>query len=80
MLAEDILLKDDLSTEMVPVPRELSSDCGMSLLCRLPDQKKIEEVFAKVTFTSEIAIYSHRPQRKKSGREFELLSVLPPGE
>jgi hypothetical protein len=76
MLAEELLLQDDIPVEMVPVPRELSSDCGMSLLCRLSDSKKIELIFAKATFTSEVLIYSGSKKNGSFERRFKLLSRL----
>ena len=77
MLAEELLLKDAVPVDMVPVPRELSSDCGMSLICSRRDFEKIKANFKKVTFTSEVQIYQCRKLNEKSERQFKLLLTLP---
>ena len=77
MLAEELLLQDDIPVEMVPVPRELSSDCGMSLYCRMSDLKKIELIFAQATFTSEVLIYCGSKQNESMAREFEFVLRVP---
>ncbi|MEA1921159.1 MAG: DUF3343 domain-containing protein [Pseudomonadota bacterium] len=76
MLAEELLLKADISVDMVPVPREISSDCGMSLACCLSDLDKIRANFEKVAFTSEVMIYECKRRDNKSDREFQLLLTL----
>ncbi|MCD6533181.1 MAG: DUF3343 domain-containing protein [Deltaproteobacteria bacterium] len=80
MLAEELLLKAEIPVDMIPVPRELSSDCGMSLACYLNDLDKIKENFKKATFTSEVMIYECKRGNeiggKKSDRDFQLLLTL----
>ena len=77
MLAEELLLQNNIPVEMVPVPRELSSDCGMSLLCQLSDLRKIKLLFTETVFTSEVLIYRCLKQNKSLAREFELVSRVP---
>ena len=76
MLAEELLLKAEIPVDMIPVPREISSDCGMSLACYLSDLDKIRANFEKVTFTSEVMIYECKRRDEKSDRDFQLLLTL----
>ena len=76
MLAEELLLQADIPVDMIPVPRELSSDCGMSLDCNLSDLDKIKANFKKATFTSEVMIYECKIGSKKSDRDFQLLLTI----
>jgi hypothetical protein len=76
MLAEELLLKAEIPVDMIPVPRELSSDCGMSLAGCLSDLDKIRAIFEKVTFTSEVMIYECKKMDEKSDREFQLRLTL----
>lgn len=57
MLAEELLIQDDIQIEMVPVPREISSDCGMSLTCAADDLNSVKTCLAKGTFTTPFKIY-----------------------
>ncbi len=72
MLAEELLLEADVPIEMIPVPREISSDCGMCLACRLKDLERIRESFKKKPFTSSITIY----ESNKPDPDFKLLLTL----
>ncbi|RLB70757.1 MAG: hypothetical protein DRH03_06710 [Deltaproteobacteria bacterium] len=76
MLAEELLLDADIQVDMIPVPRELSSDCGMSLACRLSDLDKIRVNLGKVTFTSEVMIYRCKKGDAKCAGDFQLLLTV----
>ncbi|MEA3332068.1 MAG: DUF3343 domain-containing protein [Pseudomonadota bacterium] len=76
MLAEELLIKAGIPVDMIPVPREISSDCGMSLACCSTDLDKIRENFEKVTFTSEVMIYECKRRGEKSDRDFQLLLTI----
>ncbi len=58
MLAEELLLEADIPIEMVPVPREISSDCGMSLTCSTTDLENVKTCLKKATFTTPFKIYN----------------------
>jgi hypothetical protein len=45
LLAEKIAKKQGLVCKLVPVPRHLSSDCGICLLFNLDDRNAIEAAF-----------------------------------
>ncbi len=72
MLAEELLLKAGVPIDIIPVPREISSDCGMCLACYLKDLDKIRASFKKEPFTSSITIY----ESNKPDRNFQLLLTL----
>jgi hypothetical protein len=40
--AEKVLKQAGLAVKLVPVPRELSSDCGIALRFDWPEQEKVE--------------------------------------
>ena len=40
--AEKVLLSEGLYCDVVPTPRHISSDCGMSIECLLTDEKMLE--------------------------------------
>ena len=48
--AEKLLKNAGISCGMVPVPRYLSSDCGVSVRIEQQDKKKVLEVFEKNHF------------------------------
>ena len=76
MLAEELLLKAGVPIDIMPVPREISSDCGMCLACHLKDLDKIRASFKKEPFTSNIMIYASKTEGKKLGQNFQLLLTL----
>ena len=44
--AEKIIVRHEIWCDLIPTPRELSSDCGMSIECRtddLPDLESLRE-------------------------------------
>jgi len=41
MRAEKVLKQEGLDVRLMPVPRQLSSDCGLSLAFRLADQAAV---------------------------------------
>ena len=67
MLAEELLLKTGITNEMVPVPREISSDCGMSLTCAATDLASIKTCLGKAEFTTPFKIYSYIYDRNGGG-------------
>ncbi len=76
MLAEEILLKIGVPIDMMPVPREISSDCGMCLACRSKDLDKIEENFNNEPFTSNIMIYEKKIDDRLPDCNFKLLLTI----
>ena len=44
MKAEDLLHGTKLSCDLVPVPREISSDCGMAVVIDCEELAKVREV------------------------------------
>ena len=45
--AEGVLKETDCSFAMVPVPRVLSTSCGLALRCACEDAKKIRDLLRK---------------------------------
>jgi len=52
--AEKILLREDITLKLIPVPRHLSSDCGIALRFDLSDETRVREILeaAGVPFDS----------------------------
>ncbi len=67
MLAEEILLQAGIPNKMVPVPREISSDCGMSLTCAAADFADIKTCLKKAKFTTPFKIYNFVDDRNERG-------------
>ncbi len=67
MLAEELLLQTGITNEMVPVPREISSDCGMSLICAATDLTHIKTCLKKAEFTTPFKIYNFVDDRNGGG-------------
>lgn len=44
MKAEKVLKKAGLDVRLMPVPRQLSSDCGLSLAFPMKDREAVEQV------------------------------------
>ncbi len=44
MKAEDVFHKTTLSFKVVPVPRQISSHCGVALLFSVKDKKDVEKI------------------------------------
>jgi hypothetical protein len=44
MKAESILKKNGLAFKMIPVPRSISTDCGISIRFNMEDKEKIESL------------------------------------
>ncbi|HDS16551.1 MAG TPA: DUF3343 domain-containing protein [Proteobacteria bacterium] len=76
MLAEELLLQDGLAIDMQPVPRVISSDCGMCLAARSVDLPRIKVCLAKAPFTSPIEIYQSPTADDHQIPRFERLSTL----
>ena len=65
MLAEELLLQASIKIEMVPVPRDISSDCGMSLTCLADDLEKVKLSLKKAKFTTSVTIYKPEKDGQK---------------
>ena len=65
MLAEELLLQANIKIEMVPVPRDISSDCGMSLTCLADDLEKVRTSLKEAKFTTPITIYKPKEDGQK---------------
>jgi len=48
MRAESLLQAAGLACKLIPVPRELSSDCGVALRFAWPDQEKVQAILKEV--------------------------------
>ncbi|MCD6292569.1 MAG: DUF3343 domain-containing protein [Deltaproteobacteria bacterium] len=76
MLAEELLLEADIPVDMIPVPREISSDCGMSLACNLNHLNQIRATLEIATFTSKVMVYEHKKVGQKSDCNFQLVLTI----
>jgi hypothetical protein len=45
--AENVLLGAGITSKMIPTPRQLSSDCGMSLRIDQADEEKVARTLAE---------------------------------
>jgi hypothetical protein len=45
--AEKLLKKENLAIQVIPVPRHLSSDCGVCVRFERKDLRKVEEILTK---------------------------------
>lgn len=64
MLAEELLQVGGVLIDMIPVPREISSDCGMCLAAGSCEIEKIRQLLAAGRFTSPVMLY--QPTTTKS--------------
>lgn len=46
--AENILLKDGLTCKLIPVPRNISSDCGVCIRINRDDKEKVNKVVSNL--------------------------------
>lgn len=76
MLAEELLNNAGITNDMIPVPRKLSSDCGMSLKADRRDLNLIKTTLAEAAFTSPVMIYELKPAKVQNERSFQLLLTL----
>ena len=60
MLAESILKERELPHKIIPVPREISSDCGVCLSCDPAYRAPIEEAIANRVTIEEVRILERR--------------------
>jgi hypothetical protein len=56
--AEKILQKDGLTVKLIPTPRELSSDCGISLRFNWDDHERVAAGLASAGVECEIHPFS----------------------
>lgn len=68
MKAEDLLKAAGITIDLVPVPREISSDCGMCIAVSEQDLQKIIPLVAGQSFPGEIQIY-----RRLARHEYEKI-------
>lgn len=54
MKAEKLLIKSMVPHKLIPVPKNISSDCGICLKFRESDLSKIQEILEKETEYMEI--------------------------
>lgn len=75
MLAEELLDDAGIEIDMVPVPNEISSDCGMCLACRSEDLDAIKENLREQPFTSAIKIFTKRDS-KPGYQHIEIFPIV----
>ncbi|MBN2255623.1 MAG: DUF3343 domain-containing protein [Deltaproteobacteria bacterium] len=56
LLAEKVLKKEGIPIKIIPVPRHISSDCGVCIRVSPQDREKIEELLADVVDRAEICV------------------------
>jgi hypothetical protein len=56
LLAEKVLKKEGIPIKIIPVPRHISSDCGVCIRFSPEDRGKIEELLADVVDRAEICV------------------------
>ena len=61
--AEKLLLADNISIDVIPVPRDLSSDCGMAIKFSYDDIERVQGVLVG----GRIAIAQMFKQEKENG-------------
>ncbi|MDD5476096.1 MAG: DUF3343 domain-containing protein [Syntrophales bacterium] len=54
LFAEGILKEAGVSFKIIPVPRHLSSDCGVCLRFSVTDKKRVEELLSPIVGGFEI--------------------------
>ena len=54
LLAEKLIKKAGISYKIIPVPRHISSDCGVCIRFSPPDREKIEEILTGTVDVAEI--------------------------
>jgi hypothetical protein len=62
--AEKILKARGISTDMIPVPKEISSDCGMALLVEEGDLPSVKEALAENKISPQGVYPYFRPGEK----------------
>ncbi len=75
MKAEELLKKAGIVIDLVPVPREISSDCGMCIAFRPHDLEKTSSLISKPGFPGKIERY----QRRGKGH-YQRLEDFKPGK
>ncbi len=72
MKAEELLKEAGMTIDLVPVPREISSDCGMCIAFSEQDLQKVISLVSGQGFPGEIQIYRrmarHEYQRIENER------------
>jgi len=75
MKAEERLKKAGIVIDLVPVPKEISSDCGMCITFRSQDLGKISSLTSEQGFPGTIRVY------QRTGKDqYRQLEVFQPGE
>ena len=62
--AEKVLKKTGTSFDLIPVPRQISSDCGMAVAVNLRDKTSVYEILRRAKISIE-ALY------RRTGESFE---------
>lgn len=57
--AEKVIAKLDIECKLIPVPRHLSSDCGVALRFRLPDFDRVQAALADAHVEYEFIAAEH---------------------
>ncbi len=52
--AERLFIKKDIPTKLIPVPKHISSDCGVCIRFLSEEEKRVRECITGVTEFSEI--------------------------
>jgi len=76
MLAEELLLQANIAIEMVPVPREISSDCGMSLTCSVDNLESIKTSLREANFTTPAKVVYKSKKEGKNQYFYEEFPLL----
>ncbi|MBN2332394.1 MAG: DUF3343 domain-containing protein [Deltaproteobacteria bacterium] len=73
MKAESLLKTAGIDTDLVPVPKEISSDCGMCVAFRQNDLQLIMAALSHHPFSCTVRIY-----RRAAPQGYNLIADLPP--
>lgn len=68
MKAEELLKEAGVTIDLVPVPREISSDCGMCIAFAAQDRQKTMELISAPKLPGKITLY----QKTAPGRYQEI--------
>ncbi|MEA3241031.1 MAG: DUF3343 domain-containing protein [Pseudomonadota bacterium] len=64
MKAEDLLKEAGITIDLVPVPREISSDCGMCIAFSEQNLQKVVSLVSGQGFPDETRIYQRRTRHE----------------
>jgi len=72
MKAEERIKDAGIIIDLVPVPREISSDCGMCIAFSEQDLRKVVSLVSGPGFPGEIRIF-----RRTARREYQRIDYIP---